>query len=522
VANNEVLYLANNIIEGNDASFGGGVYYGRSNGFAPPLITHNDIVGNQPENWTTGTYYPVPDPTGTSGNISIDPLLSPTGDGRYTLLAGSPALDAGTLAVPGVAGPDVLGGARVQASAIGGLALIDMGAAESPYPGANTPPVAIAFARGGFRQNGTVVLDGTRSFDPDGDALTFLWSQVAGPPVTLSSGNAPFVTLLNPGTSRAPATGVFTNLVSLPTSVFLELTVSDGKASSSSRLEVRMLDVAAPIDIDVAGYFFDQESGIPGYKGGITFSPDGSDYFVVTQAEFFRSAVFRGPVVRDPVTSRILALGSAQQFATLRQGTGLAMHPGGTLFAAADYFGPTLVLALLEIRPDGSTASFDISSFGITSLMGFAFVPPGPANAGRLLVADDATQQIHEIQLADNGDGTFTPTGSSLFLDLAAIVGLRLTAMTFLGPDGGPYDLLVFAANSLGPSNTVYRVDLDPVTGQAVGGPLMPAVTNAFDQISSYSLFWPYVISARYASRRSTSRQWRWRSSTASRTTLGS
>ena len=39
-------------------------------------------------------------------------------------------------------------------------------------------------------ESGTIVLDGSRSSDPDGDPITFEWEQVGGPVVTLSSPNA--------------------------------------------------------------------------------------------------------------------------------------------------------------------------------------------------------------------------------------------------------------------------------------------------------------------------------------------
>jgi len=492
---NEVLYLANNIVQGNSAEGGGGgVYYRSSNGTAPPLITNNDIEGNTPENWATGAYSGVPDPTGTSGNVAIDPLLSNSAAGIYTLLPGSPAIDTGTLAIPGIGGPDALAGPRLQASAVAGAALVDLGAVEFPYPGPNTPPVAIAISRAGFRKNGTVVLDGARSFDPDGEPLTFLWSQVAGPPVTLSSTSGAFVTLLNVGTPRTPAAGPFDSLLSLPTSVAIDLTVSDGKSSDTTRLEVRMLAAGTATDIDTAGYLFDQETGIPNYKGGIAFAADGSEYFVVAEAEFGVSPVFRGPVVRDPLTSRILGLGPAQRFATVPRATGLARHPSGTLFVPSTVLGATTVQNLVEIRPDGTTSAFDITALGAISPLGLAFVPPGPANAGRLLLADEATQRILEVQLTDNGDGTFTPTTSTHFLDLTEIVDLRPAAMTFLGPDGGPYDLLVFGttAGSLLPSETAYRIALDPATGQVVGGPDSPTVSVAYNQLSGVGLFSPY------------------------------
>jgi len=51
---------------------------------------------------------------------------------------------------------------------------------------ANRPPVAYAGLDQFASQTGTFFLDGSGSFDPDGDPLQFLWTQVFGPPVLLA------------------------------------------------------------------------------------------------------------------------------------------------------------------------------------------------------------------------------------------------------------------------------------------------------------------------------------------------
>jgi hypothetical protein len=59
----------------------------------------------------------------------------------------------------------------------------------APSPPTNRPPVAHAGADQIINLTGprAVVLDGSASHDPDGSALTFQWSQVSGPSVTLSN-----------------------------------------------------------------------------------------------------------------------------------------------------------------------------------------------------------------------------------------------------------------------------------------------------------------------------------------------
>jgi hypothetical protein len=51
----------------------------------------------------------------------------------------------------------------------------------------NSPPVADAGPDQIGVPAGTITLDGSKSYDPDGDPITFQWSQTAGPGVTLSS-----------------------------------------------------------------------------------------------------------------------------------------------------------------------------------------------------------------------------------------------------------------------------------------------------------------------------------------------
>ncbi|MBI4523260.1 MAG: SBBP repeat-containing protein [Deltaproteobacteria bacterium] len=88
---------------------------------------------------------------------------------------------------------------------------------------AGSPPVADAGAdRQIIVQQGLpVMLDGTKSSDPDGDSLSFQWTQISGPPVELAAGDTATPTFAAPDVGSDGATLVF------------ELVVSDGILNSA-------------------------------------------------------------------------------------------------------------------------------------------------------------------------------------------------------------------------------------------------------------------------------------------------
>ena len=92
---------------------------------------------------------------------------------------------------------------------------------SSEAPGPNLPPVALAGGDRVAEINQTLVLDGTASFDPDGDRIRFEWELIAAHPadedlVTLSGFREPQAQI----TLRAPGTWM------------VRLQVDDGEAQS--------------------------------------------------------------------------------------------------------------------------------------------------------------------------------------------------------------------------------------------------------------------------------------------------
>ena len=101
---------------------------GASSGTA---FSHNDVF-NAPYIGAPPPYEGCASPTGTNGNISVDPAFA----ADYKLRRGSPAIDAGDNTVSPRPLTDVLGNGRVSDGDGNGSAVIDMGAIESPVPSA--------------------------------------------------------------------------------------------------------------------------------------------------------------------------------------------------------------------------------------------------------------------------------------------------------------------------------------------------------------------------------------------------
>jgi hypothetical protein len=98
----------------------------------------------------------------------------------------------------------------------------------------NHPPVANAGPDQTRNAGTTVQLDGTASTDPDSDPLTFTWSQLSGPTVTLSNVHSATPTFVGPQ-------------VSTSTTLTFQLLVDDGLGGTArADVNVTLLPVDAP------------------------------------------------------------------------------------------------------------------------------------------------------------------------------------------------------------------------------------------------------------------------------------
>jgi len=102
----------------------------------------------------------------------------------------------------------------------------------------NAKPVAEAGGDQGVLQGEQVDLDGLSSYDPDGDTISFAWSQILGPTVTLINPTSANPTFISP-------------VVTSEITIIFELVVSDGLMRSDPSF-VTISVVAAPdVQIDI-------------------------------------------------------------------------------------------------------------------------------------------------------------------------------------------------------------------------------------------------------------------------------
>jgi subtilase family serine protease/Tol biopolymer transport system component len=128
----------------------------------------------------------------------------------------------------------------------------------------NDAPIARAGADQAADEGRPVILDGSGSSDVEGDALTFGWVQVAGPPVTLDLADPARPAFVAPLVPAPSATLTF------------ELTVGDGQAlSAPSAVNVTVRNVNRPPVADAGPDQRVNENATVTLDGTSSFDPDG-------------------------------------------------------------------------------------------------------------------------------------------------------------------------------------------------------------------------------------------------------
>lgn len=239
-----------------------------------------------------------------------------------------------------------------------------------------------------------------------------------------------------------------------------------------------------PVGTSVLATYNSAAFGIASAPVAIEFSADGSTILIGVNGNLPNSAIFSAPVLRDPVSQRVVGFGTSSFFAPAPYlDAGLEIGPNGHLFYSEF---PTTNLGQFV-----NGTLYQHPFIGIAgTLGGLTFVPAGMPNAGTMLVSSFSGNEIYAISTVVGQNGDLVPTGATLF---ATMPVNHLEGMRFIpsGPFAG--DLLVCDFNDPG---TLWRVDIDPSTGQPVGGAVnssaVPFIGNfdlqdgiAFDPITS-------------------------------------
>ena len=299
------------------------------------------------------------------------------------------------------------------------------------------PPVAHAGADFSVNELSLVTLDGSTSFDPDGDALTFAWTQTAGTPVTLDDATIAQPSFTSPQVALGGETLTFT------------LTVTANGASHSSSVSVSVVNVNHVPVADAGDNQSVAEGTSVALDGSNSYDADG-DVFTYTWVQTGGTPVvtLNGANTANPsFTAPLVDAGGAPGVVATLEFT-LTVDDGFPADVAGD--GPAFSVVYVEIT-----------------------------NINNLPVADAGTDKtINEnsaVQL--NANGSSDPDGDSLTFSWTQISG---TPVTLTGDTTATPGLTTPFVNA-GGENLVFEVTVDDGFGGTATDTILVHVQNEND-----------------------------------------
>lgn len=352
----------------------------------------------------------------------------------------------------------------------------------------NTPPVADA---GGDRLGapaGQFVLDGSASYDPDGDTLTFFWEQISGPTVALSGVNTSSATF----TAEADQTYVFRLTVRDPDGAtgVARATISTQRLGNGGDTPVGGLRItrfeASPVNLG------------PGESTTLSWITEGADSVTITDVGSVEAAGSRTVTPMQSTTYVLTATkGTASVQSSITVTVGSAAAPRILRFSASNP----------QIAPGGQSTllwevenatEVTISTIGVVERSGSSAVSPtetttyvltarnlnGEANA-QTVVSVVSPVKIIDFRATPSG----VPTANTPVTLSWETEGAQEVVITGIGPVASSGSMQVTPSASIsynliayGPVNNASAVVVVQVGG--TGGPggdggNRPPVANA-------------------------------------------
>ncbi|MCB9760448.1 MAG: discoidin domain-containing protein [Alphaproteobacteria bacterium] len=272
---------------------------------------------------------------------------------------------------------------------------------------ANTPPVADAGADFTVGLNASATLDGSGSYDPDGDAISYDWSFVSVPALS----NLTDADLADVGTAHPSFTP------DVAGDFELRLTVDDGQATDSDSVVVTA-DPSAGNNAPVADAGPDQSINLNNtvqFDGTGSFDPDGDPitYRWVIEAKPTGSSLANGdfadrftatasivPDVEGTFTFRLVVDDGTD---TDRDSMDVTVGPAGNTAPVADAGTDTGGCTLEEVTLDG-TGSFDADGDALSYRWVFDSLPSSSA----LVNSDISSRNTETPSFTPDVYGTYT------------------------------------------------------------------------------------------------------------------
>jgi hypothetical protein len=241
-----------------------------------------------------------------SGSVDPDGLLLTH---QWTQLAGPPvSLNLADPVRPTFTAPSVpVGGRTLTFSLVvkNGRVNSDPDEVNVNVSNVNHPPVADAGTGQKVNEGSLVTLDGTASYDPDGETVRYAWQQTVGPTVTLSDGHATSPTFTAPLVGWAGAVLAF------------ELTVSDGLATGANTVQVTVENVNHPPSANAGPDQTKDEGALVGLTGLGSTDPDG-DTLTYTWAQVTGSSAILSDATSATPSFTAPAVGFGGEMLTFR------------------------------------------------------------------------------------------------------------------------------------------------------------------------------------------------------------